>query len=553
MQVRDARKIVHSTLEAKGFQEVGPGSDDYEGALEIRGKRIDVSLSIPDLRFAQKPIVRLKDRTQIPMELLAHVENNNGICYSSAIGLPLDLYHPGESILRVLAEVSRTLELSYRSRAHAEFVDEYQSYWHSNKFLRLFFPRHTNATKATGKVFSAHAPDSLLFEAGAPEPKLRGFETKSLSDLTIWRLEQPIGPAGCIATPDCLQDLKIWFDGQAALISKSWSEALSILVDGGVLLFAAPNACVGASLSLSPEFAAGVNKGSIRKAALPDLVMQHASKQSLTRYSGVWCNISEVIGRNSTGQASFEKLSIALIGCGTIGSHLARMLVQSGAGISSNFTIIDNDILSIGNIGRHLLGFNDIGKNKAVALKAELKRFHPQVQVNALEDNAIKLWGKISSHNLIIDATGDWNVQNTLNQEYMNASRVETQALLHCWVVKNGAAVQSFMNLRDEYCCFRCLKPQFDGPWRYPADNNSDLNQHPATCGEGSYIPFTVDASIMAASIAIRAALDWAGGRNHARLRTVVIDSARGRIQKPVSPKPAPSCPACASLRRKSE
>jgi molybdopterin/thiamine biosynthesis adenylyltransferase len=226
------------------------------------------------------------------------------------------------------------------------------------------------------------------------------------------------------------------------------------------------------------------------------------------------------------------------------------MLIQSGSGVGAAFTLFDNQVLSEGNIGRHLLGFGDIGKSKATALKAELERFHPQVTVHAYAEDATALWNRLAMHDLIIDATGEWNIQNVLNEQFLENTASKTSALLHAWVFMNGAGAQSFLNMRDELACLRCLKPQFDGPWRYPAgDEREELNLQPASCGDGAFVPFSVDASCMDASLANRAALDWAGGKPGYRLRTVQVDPDRGRYHKPVSPKPVAQCPACVSRR----
>ncbi|MEE1721090.1 ThiF family adenylyltransferase, partial [Pseudomonas aeruginosa] len=75
--------------------------------------------------------------------------------------------------------------------------------------------------------------------------------------------------------------------------------------------------------------------------------------------------------------------NIALVGCGAIGGYLADLLVKSGAGfLGGSLVLIDDDELSVGNLGRHFLGFEYIGQNKAAALCAELRAKYPEVQVS---------------------------------------------------------------------------------------------------------------------------------------------------------------------------
>lgn len=544
---------IDETLKRRGFKYVGPGACDYQGPVNVHGKSVEITLLIPDVFFAQKPKARLIDRSQIPLETLAHIETDDGICYASGAGLPVDFYYPGQAILRVISEVERTLELSYKGRAIKEVVDEYQFYWKEHLNVRIFLPRSLKAGVHKAFSFFACEGGAPIFIAIARDRRLRGYTTEHTRETLLWSLSQSIGPAENIKVPCTLSDLETWLDGQPLLKSMKWGDARKTLSDGGILLVAAPNAVVGIDLDIPRAISMAVKTGAIRKTKLPDLIQKSGHELKIKRYSATWCAFEDIVSRNHLGSSSLQQRSIALVGCGTIGSHLARMLLQSGAGLGGRLTLFDNQYLSAGNIGRHLLGFSAIGEHKATATKRELERFHPEAKVFAREEDALAQWSLLKKHDLIIDATGEWNIQAALNDYFLQDRGEKLAGLLHSWIFMNGAGVQSFLNLGDEHACFRCLKPKFDGPWRYPAgDEKEELNLQPASCGDGSYVPFSVDASTMAASLANRAVLDWAEGRPSKRLRTLVVDIERGRPQKPVSPKPSSNCPACASLREAS-
>ena len=552
MNARDALWAIDATLKDFGFKETGPGKADYEGPLKVHGKPVDIRISIPDVKFGTKPKISLLDRSQVPLDTLAHVEDESGICYASGAGLPVDLYKPGQAILRVLEEAQRTLELSFRGRAHREIVDEYQLYWHPKLGVRCLLPRESPVAVAKGQLFFATLDDGAEFMCLSAEAEVRGYEARYPRTASVWYVNKPIGPARGVGAPSDLSQLEIWLGAQPGIGTNRWDEAFKCLARRETLFIAAPNALVGLQMLIPRDLEFGINKGTIRKSMLPTLLRMRAKTVKLDRLTGVWCNIEDLTARNNADPLDLRKTSIALVGCGTIGSHLARMLVQSGAGCGARLSLFDNQRLSEGNIGRHLLGFRDIGKEKATGLKTELERFHPQVNVDAWVENALEWWPRLADHDLVIDATGDWNVQSALNEYFLDAEDSRVGALLHAWVFMNGAGAQSFLNLRDENGCFRCLKPLFDGPWRYPAGNEKDeLNLQPASCGDGAFVPFTVEAPVMAASLANRSALDWANGRSGARLRTVAVDPARGRYQKPVTPSALPQCPACGSRRVK--
>ncbi|KZB70806.1 MULTISPECIES: ThiF family adenylyltransferase [Thalassospira] len=544
-------QIIEATLLDKGFKYIGPGPSDYSGVLDVNGKQIDVKLSISDVRFAEKPRVSLTDRSQIPLETLAHIDSGDGgICYVSGAGLPLDMYQPGEAILRVLEEVTRTLGLSYKGRAQQEFIDEYQLYWRAKYGASVFLPRSSATGVVETSAFFAKKDGKAEFIAIRSSKNLSGYTLSFFAEAQIWSLSENIGPSVKIKVPLYYSELNDWLSSQKLAAEMSWSKAENLLLNEGLLILAAPNAVVGLQLEVPAHLKSAVDRKRIRKRKLADLLRKNQKNLKLLRYSCSWCSLEDIASRNCLGSQNLKETSVALVGCGTIGGHLAKMLIQSGVGSSGKLSLFDRDRLAEGNIGRHLLGFGDIGKNKALAVKAELERFHPDVQVFAHTGDAMTMWGQLKQHDIIIDATGEWNVQTAINDSFLNEDRGNVKALIHSWVFMNGAAVQSFLNLGDDYACFRCLKPDFAGQWRYPAGNEDEpLNLMPASCGDGAYVPFSVDVSTMAASLANKAVLDWATGNPGPRLRTVVIDFQRGRTQKPVSPTPSKLCPACSHSR----
>lgn len=551
MNRQESIRHIDATLKAAGFIYTGPGSADYEGYIRVHGRQIDVRVEIPDVQFVSRPRIYLKDRAQVPVQTLAHVEEDTGICYTSGVGLPLDFYDPGPSILRVLKEVERTLELSYAGRGKLEFIDEYQQYWKSELQFSCFIPRRDLSNISKCYLFVATAQDEHSLLCLSSEPVLSGYAIAFPSSVHIIRADAKLGPGGEAVRPNNLEQFKSWYESQSSVLPLKWNIALQYLLDEKYLFIVGDNAFLGIKLELPTYISHAITLGSIRKNSVLPIVENMAKKVSITRVSGRWASMDDISLRNSADSKSLSDVSIALIGCGTIGSNLARFLVQSGAGISGKFSIYDNQILTEGNIGRHLLGFADIGKPKATALATELQRFHPQVKVSAFNVDIFNDLKAVGSHDLIIECTGEWNVQSAVNEWFLENKELKAKALLHSWVFMNGAGVQSFLNLRDGFACFRCLKPAFDGPWRFPAGDESDeLNLRPATCGDGSYVPFTVDIPAMAASLANRAALDWANDHSGPRLRTVMTDYARGRFQKPRSPQPSEHCPACSKLRR---
>src|SRR3546814_1221501 len=124
------------------------------------------------------------------------------------------------------------------------------------------------------------------------------------------------------------------------------------------------------------------------------------------------------------------------------------MMMQSCAGSNHLLYLVDNDHVAPVNLGRHLLNLENLGQNKAKALAAELQRFHPSVQIKAVDADAVASWLLLKNCDIIIDATGDWNVQTNLNELFLEDRGTHLTALLHCWrSEEHTSELQSLMRI----------------------------------------------------------------------------------------------------------
>lgn len=87
-----------------------------------------------------------------------------------------------------------------------------------------------------------------------------------------------------------------------------------------------------------------------------------------------------VHSRNLGGAQALRDKHVVLVGVGSLGSQVAYLLARAGVGL---LTLIDPDTLEAANLGRHVLGFDDLGRSKAHALRDRLMHDVPTVQVAA--------------------------------------------------------------------------------------------------------------------------------------------------------------------------
>jgi molybdopterin/thiamine biosynthesis adenylyltransferase len=241
--------------------------------------------------------------------------------------------------------------------------------------------------------------------------------------------------------------------------------------------------------------------------------------------------------------ADLRDKHIKLVGCGAIGSYLAQSLVRLGAGLGrGSLTLVDPDTLQPENLGRHLLGYPALFKQKAHALRDELLRQFPLAKIESVAKSVVD-HQTLFSADLVIDATGEESVSELLNG--WRIDRKTSMPILHTWIKGNGECVQALWADRSGTGCYRCLKPTDDQHYRQ--DRFPVLNEAPQKrqIGCHAFTPYAVSSPMQAAALAIDTVIDWIKGDPSPRFRTRSIENADVRRVKNQDISRLESCPAC--------
>ena len=101
--------------------------------------------------------------------------------------------------------------------------------------------------------------------------------------------------------------------------------------------------------------------------------------------------------------------SAVLFGAGALGGHVAVTLAESGV---DSLRIVDGDLLSPGNVVRHVAGHDQVGGPKVNAVEAAIRNHAPWTKVESIRP-AINPYGSqeiaqlIENVDVVIDATGN--------------------------------------------------------------------------------------------------------------------------------------------------
>ena len=153
------------------------------------------------------------------------------------------------------------------------------------------------------------------------------------------------------------------------------------------------------------------------------------------------------------GQERLHTSSVAIIGCGALGTAFANNLCRAGIG---RLVIADRDYIELNNLQRQLLfDEDDIAQRlpKAIAAAQRLRRVNSETHIEALvEDiNVDGIESLVQSVDLVLDATDNFETRYLLNDVCVKYSKP--------WIY--SAVIASYgvtMNIiPGDTPCLRCI------------------------------------------------------------------------------------------------
>ncbi|TCB75664.1 ThiF family adenylyltransferase [Acinetobacter sp. ANC 4177] len=249
--------------------------------------------------------------------------------------------------------------------------------------------------------------------------------------------------------------------------------------------------------------------------------------QNLGFSVGTQIDLNNMVNRNLqdlTYKKSLKELRILQVGCGSIGGYLVDALFKVGAtnGERSQLTLVDSDYLKTDNLGRHFLGSSYLGLNKAEALKTHFEINYKKYLINGklninFEKFDIEIIDKsfFDDFDLIIDATGKFEVAQYLNEVVNEKSKEKQIPILHLWIFANGECVQALWNdskiLSNNGGCHHCLTTLWDTDSKsyYPLKDTNRETTIRVSRPCSNYTPYSVSSSLNVVGLAIEILLAW--------------------------------------------
>lgn len=554
----EALAEIDATLLRLGFMRDAGAAFTPTWRGKIRGFRgeLAVRVEVDDLDFVRPPRIRLEDRSAVDNRLYPHLfPASLAICYLDSNAAVLDRYRPGGTVLWCLQQAERVVSEVLRGAADRDFAHEFNVYWG----LPVFFsdlPQDLAGKAAVARVrlradyevpvLAAHGKFATVFST---LHRKNGGGALDWIPCAVIR----VNAALTIDAPDRWPPtqwarLSEWLDAvtpgtrievEASLIAARGSvRSVALYARNGIFML----------LVTVPAMFRKLEFEKSRPSAMEKLLKHYGGKFKVTTYGVERIDEAFVYGRNMNGVIPLAGKKILLIGCGTIGGYLGHMLAQNGAGtLGGQLILIDDDKLGPQNLGRHILGVPYLDLNKAEALAQFIAEQLPHISVVGEPRDILEMKPRMYQMDVVIDATGTEALSIAVNDFVVGIPGAKRPALLHVWILGNGAAAQGLLHLGPETACYKCLKPDLAGEGRVGMLRGETELARVAGCADSVFVPFPVSASVQAAALGLEMVLDWGRGKPGALLRNRVLNPNQAHARKDSRLAPSPRCPACTS------
>lgn len=387
------------------------------------------------------PRVYLSQKSYDDVKYIPHVDKDRLICIFHTEELILDQNNPLGIVQVCLKKAKKIISDGLNKTNFSDFQDEFGAYWTDNnendtiQYLSLVtdFPKENQLLKILKLNKTYNRINYLLYNENSPTSKLfmdflsqNGYIGTSSDALYLADIKIDPIPPFSIDNEFILNTLSTI----SLTTFKRYINSPKIIEK--YIFFLATTTTNPILIGWKHRMLITNRKGFRNGILSPFEVLSKLQKKDkvikilLNEYS------NNRIEKRTSG-VIYKKYNFLIAGLGSIGSNLIFFL----NGINyPDFKFIDSDSIKIENIGRHLLGINDINKSKTEALKTYIKNIRPDQNVliknKNLESIVLKNITFFNDCTYAFIAIGNQNVENLILS--LHVSGIITVPMFFLWV-----------------------------------------------------------------------------------------------------------------------
>ncbi|MCI0719164.1 MAG: ThiF family adenylyltransferase [Acidobacteria bacterium] len=411
--------------------------------------------SLPNIYAEHEALIR-----RVP-----HIERDGKLCLAPSTGTLLDADNPEGIVRESLIRARGLLESGLNGELDEDFYREFLAYWGADVTFRSVctpkgLPREICVTELRGddERGAATSPTILLADSLQTAKDLAfrmGLIAERHSRGFFLGLEKPLFP------PDFGQRLTCaeWLTQiKQNCSSASWKDFENwlrnvrlplVLVLGMPLNNESGDVLIALMFGPARRNVAGFRRGK----APASLELKHTAQQAVTQVHLDRYDAGYLLPRGGAMEQISNK-TVAVVGCGAIGSHLIQRLASLGVGL---FRLVDKELLEADNLYRHALGLKYVRLNKAEGISREVSTCYPHVKAEFRHEDVVSVLENepdfLLSADLILVALGDETLELRLNSLLANI-----RPRVHAWLEPLGIGGHVLVTaVSGGQGCFRCL------------------------------------------------------------------------------------------------
>lgn len=484
-------------LQEKGYRVEALSDSSFSVELVVQGQTLVVECELPSFFPYEFPTIRLPEASWQKCIGIPHLLRDDTLCLFNEADARPNFLKPYELVLSTIQKAEEVLASGLAGEQQESFEAEILNYWRDNDEYRihLFSDLGEEVTSiCLSKSKSGGKGEYIATITGAANEAI--FKKATLKDsANIIEVGLYIPLAAGFATHEVRTEKMMWSaiedrisEENKKAINKLFSRTNSNKQLFYIVSFPDANqervfiGWRGRTLSKVDGF----RRGHIS----PFLYwkLQKEDDIAIQRASVTLCTQARLFTRGSYGYA-FRFRSAAVIGCGSVGSHLCSMLASMGA---DSFLLVDNESLSIDNIARHLCGYDMVSLPKTFAVKWRLEKNNPNICCTEYTENAYSAieahLNEINQYEALFVAVGDLPLEAFI----VNLGKQGLIAIptIITWVEPKGYAahmiyISRYDNVLENLICLDTMCYQ-----RAVLENTSELIEHDAGCQSG-YVPYS--------------------------------------------------------------
>lgn len=437
--------------------------------IEVTGsyRHFTLILAIPDTFPDSFPKIYLTKKEYQKIYPIPHLDKNRFVCTRDPEVTVLNDKKPEEAVENLIQIAIGILESGIKKENQIDFVKEFLAYWNEKAihfFLSLFVPgddiKYLRIFRLHKKIFGSKC---IVSDSEKEVQRwLEAFHIDLIEEKSIKALYLPLAELllqQLEKNEDVVEIFKNSNDKKHIKVIESYLNQnrnhyiiiTSFLINGERILF-----------GWRHKGWRGIQfKGFSRKNHVP---LNIRMLNSETRYNQVEkieiirLDKERIFKRGGTMTTITNRnISVAIIGCGSLGSYLAMSLSRCGI---SKYLLIDKDYLKPENTPRHLCGFLEAsqGMKKVDAVKKRLTDHFSHIECHTYDADVLQWLQKeensLKEYDLTIMAIGNMSVERRIN--FLLKHGTINKPVVFLWIEPFGVGGQILYIHPYNGGCYNC-------------------------------------------------------------------------------------------------